>query len=151
MVDRAGDDVVELRVAGEQISCAVQLEREVVPVRPELELEVALVCAEQEQLDDLPLPEAIEAASWSGWRVVSVPRGVDDNPQSAASRGHLHGSVLEGARRRSIPCRLDAEAESLRHRGRLPHPQQQLADVVASAGAPTGVTPASGPQSKSPK
>ena len=46
-------------VARDELSTARERKREVVAVRAEFELDVALVAAEQEQLDDLEVPEPV--------------------------------------------------------------------------------------------
>src|SRR5262249_54099679 len=55
----------------------VEVEHEVVAVRAELDLEIALVRAEEEELDDLVLPEPLGRPGRAHRRRVAVERRVD--------------------------------------------------------------------------
>lgn len=86
-------------------------QREIVAMRSELELEVLLVAAEQEELDDLVVPESVAAPGRSGRRQIIVVRSLDldldriTEPELDASElVHAQGLVVPG------PAKLEAEA-----------------------------------------
>ena len=64
-------------VAGDELSTARERKGEIVSVRAEFELDVAIVAAEQKQLDDLEVPEPVETTGGRRGRRIAVVGRLD--------------------------------------------------------------------------
>src|SRR5690606_34802883 len=74
---RSADGVFDDEVARDDPPPPGEPQRQIMAVGSELELEVLLVAAEQEELDDLVVPEAVAASGRSGRRRIAMPCGLD--------------------------------------------------------------------------
>ncbi len=104
--------IIDWNIARDDPPSAFESEGEGVAVGAELELEVAIAFAEQEELDDLVVPEPIESARWAGGRWVAVARRLDLDLDRVAE-AKLHAPVLFGAKRFAVPCAAKLEAEAI--------------------------------------
>ena len=66
--------VVEITHLSHHAAHSLELQHQVVPERAELDLEVASAVAEQEQLDDLVIPELWRRSRGVWWRRIAVER-----------------------------------------------------------------------------
>ncbi len=73
------------QIARDVLPAAREREREEVAVRAELELEVAIVVAEQEELDDLEIPEPITVSGGRRGRRIAVVGRLDLDLERPAS------------------------------------------------------------------
>jgi len=131
----AHDLEVEGEVRRDHPASPLEAQREVVAVGPELELEVALAGAEQEELDDLEFPEPVAAARWRGRGRVAVGRRLDVDLERVAER-QVDPCALAGRERRAVPRAANLEPEA-RHAYTPPAPEDGQGagrDVRAGAG-----------------
>lgn len=103
---RALDREVDRDLVRDDMPSAFEREREMVAVGTELELEVAIAVAEQEELDDLVIPESVAAAYGRRGRRIPVVRRLDLD--------------LDRAARTAIETKLDACALVFRERPAVP-------------------------------
>ena len=97
------DFVFDPEIARDDLPPARKRERQEMAVWTEFELEVALVPAEQEELDDLEVPEAIAASRRLRRGGIPVVRCLDLELDRVA-QVKLDAGVLVGAERLAIPC-----------------------------------------------
>jgi hypothetical protein len=103
--------VFEDEVARDDVPPTGESKGQIMPVRPELELEVVLVASEQEELDDLVVPETVAASGRPGRRRIAVVRGLDldldrvaETELDASGFARQQGLVVPG------PAKLEAES-----------------------------------------
>ena len=89
----------------------VQLERQVMPPRPNLQLEIAAIRTEQEELDDLVLPEAFTATRGGRGKWIAVPGRVDAQLQAARRCFERERDLLIARDRQAVPSVGDRNAE----------------------------------------
>jgi hypothetical protein len=82
----------------------VQLEHEVVPVRGEFDLQVAIARVCDEELDDFILPESIGRSRWAGRGWVAEVRRIQLDDQSVGCA--LHTDLRTMRRRQDSPAKV---------------------------------------------
>lgn len=97
------DPEIDREIARDDPPSAFESEGEGVAVRAELELEVAIASAQQEELDDLVVPEPVVSARRTGGRRVAVTRRLDLD-LDRVPEAKLDSPVLIREERFAVPC-----------------------------------------------
>ncbi len=107
----SADRVLDDEVARDDVPPPRQTQRQIVAMRTELELEILLVDAEQEELDDLVVPESVAASGRPGRRRIAVTGGLDLDLDGVAE-SELDRSELAGQQGLVVPgpAKLEVEA-----------------------------------------
>jgi Ser/Thr protein kinase RdoA (MazF antagonist) len=106
------DRVLDGEIARDDPPPTGEAQREVMTVGAELELEVLLVPTEQEELDDLELPEAVATARRPGRRRIAMVRGLDLD-LDRRSESELEANELVRSQRLVVPGPAKLEAEPI--------------------------------------
>lgn len=106
------DRVLDGEIAGDDLAATGEAKREIVTVRAELELEVLLVASEQEELDDLEIPEALATARRTGRRRIAMASRLDLDLDRIAEP-EVEANVLVRSQRLVVPGPAKLEAEAI--------------------------------------
>lgn len=101
--------VLERHRALNGVADAFEAKREVVSVGSELKLEVPLAWSDDEELDDLVIPQRRARTRWTLGRWVAVPRRVDEDLKPVAAKPHVERDDLARRALHTLPCSVDFE------------------------------------------
>jgi hypothetical protein len=90
-------------------SHVMQAKDEVVPMRSELDLQVSIVVAEQEELDHLVLPKSVDRPGRASRWGVGMVGGVDFESELRSVESQYDARALIGRERDPIPRTLDLQ------------------------------------------
>jgi aspartate kinase len=109
----AARDVLDRDRCAHDVAHALELQHQVVSVRPDLDLEVVVpVRAQQEELEHLVLPELPHAADGDGRRRVPAERSVDEHDEIVAIEPRVEVGDLGLVDRGAVPGIRDGDAHA---------------------------------------